>query len=190
MSVIVYFRPESMNVKQYDDIRKLEDPGEPKGRLYHVCFSNKNNLNVVDIWETTDNFNEQVKILMPILGQVGVNPGMPEIEEIHSLLESKAFGAPALAVDFMPRHMNKTQYNEIMQKLDQEGSANPDGRILHISYGNDNNIRVFGVWDSKANYEKFGKILMPIVKQVGVEISMPEIMPIYNVESKILGAQG
>jgi hypothetical protein len=182
MSVLVYFKPESMNSNQYDDINELEGTIEPKGRLCHVCFGDKNYLNVVDVWDSTGSFNEQVKILMPILGQVGVNPGMPEIAEIHNLFESKKFGTPTLAVNFTPERMNKKQYNEIIKKLDQEGAGDPGGRILHISFGSGSNIKVFGVWDSKENFENFGKILMPIVKQAGVEVPEPEVMPIYKIK--------
>ncbi|HVO74484.1 MAG TPA: ester cyclase [Ignavibacteriaceae bacterium] len=88
MSFAIYFKPKSMNAKQYDEITgRLEKAGleHPKGRIYHACFGEKNNLQVLDIWESKEDFNSRFgETLMPILKKVGVDPGQPEIHEVHN----------------------------------------------------------------------------------------------------------
>lgn len=90
MALSIYFKPKSMSTSSYDEIiQKLEEAGEgaPKGRLHHTCFGEENNLNVLDIWDTMENFEKFGQILMPILQQVGVDPGEPEIKEVHNIIE-------------------------------------------------------------------------------------------------------
>lgn len=90
MSLSIYFRPKSMSKTKYDEVidrLKKSEAGNPKGRLYHACFGEENNLNVLDIWDTMENFEKFGQTLMPILQQVGVDPGEPEIKEVHNIIE-------------------------------------------------------------------------------------------------------
>ena len=68
MSLSIYFKPKSMNARQYDDVtNKLEKAGlgNPKGRIYHACFGNNKNLQVLDIWETKEDFDKFGEKFMP-----------------------------------------------------------------------------------------------------------------------------
>lgn len=90
MSLSIYFKPKSMNTDKYDEvIKRLEKAGagNPKGRLYHACFGSKDNLNVLDIWDTQQNFDKFGQTLIPILKQLNVDPGVPEVKEIHNIIE-------------------------------------------------------------------------------------------------------
>jgi len=90
MALSIYFRPKSMNTNQYDDvIKRLEKAGagNPKGRLYHACFGSNGNLHVHDVWDTKENFDMFGQTLMPILKKVNVDPGEPEVKEIHNIIE-------------------------------------------------------------------------------------------------------
>ena len=78
----VYFHSESMNQQQYKDIlKRLEaaGAGSPKGRLYHSCFGEGDKLMVFDVWESQATFDAFGQTLMPILSDVGVDPGTPDI---------------------------------------------------------------------------------------------------------------
>jgi hypothetical protein len=79
-----------MNAAKYDEvIRRLEAAGAsaPAGRLYHVCFEDKEELRVSDIWDSMENFEEFGKTLMPIMQDVGVDAGQPEFFEIHNIIK-------------------------------------------------------------------------------------------------------
>src|SRR2546428_11575632 len=83
------FSPRSMNVKQYDEcIKKLEaaGAGRPPGRLYHACFGSGDKLRVFDIWDSQESFNRFGQTLMPILNDMALDPGQPEVAEIHNVI--------------------------------------------------------------------------------------------------------
>jgi hypothetical protein len=89
MTIGIYIRPASMSADQYDDIiRRLEAAGSgtPAGRLYHVCFGGRDSLQVFDVWESQQAFDDFGATLMPILQELGVDPGQPMIEPVHSVV--------------------------------------------------------------------------------------------------------
>ena len=89
MAIGIYFNPASMNAAQYDDVIKRLDAaggGRPAGRLYHACFGSGDKLQVFDIWESQDAFDAFGGTLMPILAEVGLDPGQPMVEPVHNLI--------------------------------------------------------------------------------------------------------
>lgn len=89
MSIGVYFHPSSMNAQLYDEAtRRLNAAGvgAPQGRLYHVCFGSGDGLQVFDIWDSQENFDHFGQVLMPILGEIGLDPGQPSIEHVHNII--------------------------------------------------------------------------------------------------------
>jgi hypothetical protein len=89
MAIGVYFNPASMSAAEYDDIiRRLDaaGAGTPAGRLHHVCFGAGDKLQVFDIWESQQAFDRFGETLMPILQEVGVDPGQPMVEPVHNVI--------------------------------------------------------------------------------------------------------
>jgi hypothetical protein len=90
MSIVVRFAPASLTAEQYDStITRLNEVlGEsaPNGCDYHVCFGTEGNLRVSEIWDSREEFEAFGEILMPILAEVGIDPGRPEIHEVHNIL--------------------------------------------------------------------------------------------------------
>ena len=90
MATTVIVTPRSMDARQYEEvIKRLENAGAstPVGRLYHVCFGTGSSLRVVDVWESQEAFNAFGQTLLPILGQVGIDPGQPEFAEVHNIIQ-------------------------------------------------------------------------------------------------------
>ena len=90
MAIAVYFHPESMGASQYDEIiNKLDaaGAGKPAGRVHHSCFGPAEKLMVYDVWDSQESFDAFGQILMPILGEVGVDPGTPDIMPVHNLVD-------------------------------------------------------------------------------------------------------
>ena len=90
MAITAIFTPRWMDARQYDEIiKRLENAGAaaPAGRLYHVCFGTGTSLRVVDVWESQEALNTFGQTLMPILQQVGVDPGQPEVAEVHNSIQ-------------------------------------------------------------------------------------------------------
>ncbi len=90
MAVAILFTPKAMTASKYDEvIKRLEKAGAaaPRGRTYHVCFGNSNQLHVLDVWDSVETFQKFGETLMPILQQVGVDPGQPAISELHNTIK-------------------------------------------------------------------------------------------------------
>jgi hypothetical protein len=90
VSILVRFAPEAVTTtEQYDEvIRRLEDAGgfPVEGLEYHVCFLVDGNVRVSEIWESQEQFRAFGERLMPLLADVGIDPGQPEILEIHNIV--------------------------------------------------------------------------------------------------------
>jgi hypothetical protein len=89
MAIGLYFNPASMNAAQYDEvIRRLDaaGAGKPAGRLYHACFGSGDKLQVFDVWESQQAFDAFGATLMPILQEIGLDPGQPMVEPVHNLI--------------------------------------------------------------------------------------------------------
>lgn len=90
MSVLIRFAPASLSAEQYDEsIRRLQEAGDfpPDGLDYHVCFGSDGNLRVSEIWDSREQLEAFGERLMPLLADVGIDPGEPELIEIHSIIK-------------------------------------------------------------------------------------------------------
>ena len=90
MSVLIRFAPASLTAAQYDEsIRRLEESGDfpPDGLDYHICFGSDGNLRVSEVWDSQEQLDAFGKRLMPVLADVGIEPGEPELMEIHSIVK-------------------------------------------------------------------------------------------------------
>ena len=95
MAVTYVFSPASMTGAQYDEIiRRLDaaGAGSPPGRLYHVCFGTGDRLKVLDTWESSEQFDAFGQTLMPILQELGVDPGQPDVAEVHNVIVGQPTG--------------------------------------------------------------------------------------------------
>ena len=90
MSVLIRFAPTSVvTTEQYDEtIRRLQETGDfpPEGMEYHVCFLQDGNVRVSEIWDSREQLDAFGERLMPLLSEVGIDPGEPQRLEIHNII--------------------------------------------------------------------------------------------------------
>jgi hypothetical protein len=99
----------------------------------------------------------------------------------------------AIAVYFHPKGMSLDQYNEVHKRLEANGAGlrNQRGRLHHSCFGEDGDLMVYDVWESQAAFEAFGKTLMPILAEVGVDAGQPAVMPIHGLDQdRVEGSLG
>ena len=87
MSLLIRFAPPSLTPQQYDDVvRRLTDAGvfPADGLDYEICFGKPGNLRVSQVWDSQEQMEAFGQRLMPILQEVGIDPGQPEIVEVHN----------------------------------------------------------------------------------------------------------
>jgi hypothetical protein len=87
----------------------------------------------------------------------------------------------AIGMYFSPALMNAQQYDACISKLDSAGAGKPAGRLYHACFGTGDKLAVFDVWDSQESFDRFGQVLMPILKEIGLDPGQPQVMPIHNV---------
>jgi hypothetical protein len=88
-------------------------------------------------------------------------------------------------VRFTPKSVTTEQYDQVMRKLDDSGDWLPDGLDYHVAFGSKGDVRVSEVWDSKEKFDAFGKRLMPLLKESGIELEgPPELIEIHNIEKR------
>jgi hypothetical protein len=90
VSILARFTPTNVTTQQYDEsLRRLKDGGDwpPDGLEYHVAFGSPSNLRVSEIWDSQEQFEEFGKRLMPLLADIGIEPGEPELLEIHNIVK-------------------------------------------------------------------------------------------------------
>jgi hypothetical protein len=88
MSIVVRFHPTGMTRQQYDEADgRLREAGvwPPDGMDYHVCFGQDGDLRVSEIWDSQEKLEAFGERLMPILSEVGIQPGEPEIYEVQNV---------------------------------------------------------------------------------------------------------
>jgi hypothetical protein len=84
------FRPSSFTPARYDDaISRLEaaGAGAPAGRRYHVALEADGLIQVFDIWDSQESFEAFGKTLLPIMAEVGADPGEPQVFPVHNIIE-------------------------------------------------------------------------------------------------------
>jgi hypothetical protein len=90
MSVLARFTPASLSAEQYDEtVRRLEESGDipADGLEYHVCFGTDGSLKVSEIWDSQEKFEAFGERLQPVLADVGIDAGEPELIEIHNIIK-------------------------------------------------------------------------------------------------------
>ncbi len=90
MALAFYFSPTPVfAAQQYDEcIRRLKKAGaaHPPGRLYHACFGTPESVSVFDVWTSQAAFEKFGQTLMPIMRELGVDPGQPRVMGVHNVI--------------------------------------------------------------------------------------------------------
>ena len=90
MSVLIRFAPASLSAAQYDAaVQRLKEDGvfPAAGLEYEICFGSGDNLRVSQVWDTQEHLEAFGARLMPILAELDIDPGEPEIAEVHNIIK-------------------------------------------------------------------------------------------------------
>jgi hypothetical protein len=90
MALGIYFAHSNFTQDKYHEaIKRLEDAGAgaPEGRTLHVALETDGAVNVFDIWESQEHFDAFGATLLPILGELGVDPGPPMVANVLNVIK-------------------------------------------------------------------------------------------------------
>ena len=89
MSVLVRFSPPSMTSKQYDAIVKRlykEKVHPAEGMELEVAFGSGDQMKVSILFDSMESFRAFGERAGPMINEMGVDPGCPEIVEVHHVI--------------------------------------------------------------------------------------------------------
>jgi hypothetical protein len=89
MALALYFSPTGFTVERYNETIKRLDAagaGAPAGRLYHCAFEADGLIQVFDVWESKETFEAFGATLVPIMTELGADPGQPMIAPVRNII--------------------------------------------------------------------------------------------------------
>ena len=73
-------------------------------------------------------------------------------------------------------------FAETIRQIKNAGEWPPAGLDYHVCFGSDSNLKVSEIWNSREQFEAFGKRLMPILAGVGIQFANPpDIFEVHNI---------
>jgi hypothetical protein len=90
MALGLYFTPSSFTPARYDDvIKRLEaaGAGAPAGRTYHCAMEVDGLIQVFDVWDSQESFEAFGATLVPIMTELGADPGKPMVSPVHNIIK-------------------------------------------------------------------------------------------------------
>lgn len=87
MAILAMFEVKGASAAKYDDvIRRLTEIGlkVPDGQMYHICYGDKQSLQVINVFESQAKLDAFGAKLMPILQEVNIQ-AKPTVFEIYNV---------------------------------------------------------------------------------------------------------
>lgn len=90
----------------------------------------------------------------------------------------------SMLVRFPPSNVTKDQYESVRSALTEAGNWPADGCQIHVAFGDDQDIRVSEIWESKEKFEAFGETLQPELEKAGIQLTgEPEFFDTHRVDT-------
>jgi len=90
MALGFYFTHGGFTPDKYDEvIKQLEAAGQgaPKGRISHVALESSGEIQVFDLWESRESFDEFGVTLIPILTGLDIKLNEPMVARVHNVIQ-------------------------------------------------------------------------------------------------------
>lgn len=91
MAIVVMFEVNGASSSKYDEvIRRLTEIGlrVPDGQLYHICYGDKQSLQVINVFESQAKLDAFGAKLAPILQDMGIK-AKPAVFKIYNIIEGR-----------------------------------------------------------------------------------------------------
>ena len=86
----------------------------------------------------------------------------------------------AIAVRIAPKNMTRDDYEKLIGELEGSGSGEPEGRLFHAGYGEDE-VHMFDVWDSRESFETYHQDLVGHMQAAGLDGGMiVQVEPVHR----------
>jgi hypothetical protein len=68
-------------------------------------------------------------------------------------------------------NVTNQQYNSVHSALQQSGDWPPAGCLIHLAFGDEQNVHVSEIWESQEQLQAFGEKLQPKLAAAGIELA-------------------
>ena len=88
MAILAMFEVNGATAAKYDEvIRRLTAIGlrVPDGQLYHVCYGDRQRLQVINVFDSAAKLDAFGARLMPILQEMGIE-AKPTVAEVYNII--------------------------------------------------------------------------------------------------------
>ncbi len=92
---------------------------------------------------------------------------------------SRSVDCMPVAVRISPQHMSKDDYARIIDELEASGLSEPEGRISHAAYGEDE-VHMFEVWRSSEDFDAHRESMFAVMQGAGVDGGSVEMHPLHS----------
>jgi hypothetical protein len=90
----------------------------------------------------------------------------------------------SIVVRFATSNVTKQQYESVHQALEDSGTWPAAGCLIHVAFGDEQDVHVSEIWESREQLETFGEVLRPHLEAAGIQLSgEPEIFETVNLET-------
>jgi quinol monooxygenase YgiN len=83
-------------------------------------------------------------------------------------------------VHICPDHMSKDEYQQLIEDLEKQGVHEPEGRLSHAAYGDDDDVRMFEVWRSQEEFDAHSDKLFATLQGAGVNVDRVDVHPVHS----------
>ena len=84
-----------------------------------------------------------------------------------------------VAIHICPSNMSKDDYRQVIGDLEKEGVHEPEGRLYHAAYGEDQ-VQMFEVWRSQEDFDAHRDQLFATLQGAGVDSGTVEVHPLHS----------
>jgi hypothetical protein len=82
----------------------------------------------------------------------------------------------SIVVRYPQSSVTREQYDTVRDALTEAGEWPADGCQIHVLFGDESDIRVSEIWESREKFEAFGDKLRPRMEEADIQLSgEPEI---------------
>jgi quinol monooxygenase YgiN len=75
--------------------------------------------------------------------------------------------------------MSKDDYQQVIGDLEKEGVHEPEGRLYHAAYGEDQ-VQMFEVWRSQEDFDAHRDQLFATLQGAGVNVDSVDVHPLHS----------
>lgn len=90
----------------------------------------------------------------------------------------------SVVVRHQPKGLTREQYDQVSRRMEAAGNWPPNALDMHVLFGTEGALRVSEIWDSEEEFRAFASRLMPVLEEVGVPYSEPEVFEAHELQKR------